>query len=121
MKKIMLFLIAGFMLLANQAMAGGFGPTSAGGKVTITGDSSMGNLEYNPSPGVIMSGITSDDAYTIGAYNTKTTVDNGNDYAATSNSTGYAMRARTDTALNLSSETAGSLSGSWTWMGGSGS
>ena len=125
MKKIILSLLAVSMAFAGQAYAGTISLTEAGAKVTIAGDPSMGNLEYNPSPGVRMACVTADDAYTIGAYNDKTTQDNGNEYAVTSNSTGYAMRARQDeTGANFAgavTATAGDVSGSWTWMGGSGS
>lgn len=131
MKKILksaVCVMAVLALAVPMAFAGSFSNDAVGDDVTVTITTSgvptaSGDFTYNSSPSVSVVGFTDSYDYVIWTMNILPSTETGYEYATVAAATGYASQQKTlDPGTNLTAPSAlGLPSGSWTWVGGSGS
>lgn len=131
MKKILksaVCLMAIFCLAAPMAFAGSFNNDPVGDDVeviiTTAGvPTASGDFTYSSSPSVSVVGFTDSYDYVIHTMNVLPSIETGYEYATVASATGYATQQKTlEPGINLTAPSAlGLPSGSWTWVGGSGS
>ena len=101
MNKLTVAFITLFMILSFTTMASAAGPfTSTGTGIAITFTSSGAGpaLEFTPSPSTLISGITTATTFTAVAASSKTTTENGIEYAVISTENAMYQKVQATTA-----------------------